>query len=172
VTILSSGVGAVNENDVMLASASDGIVVGFNVRPDTAASRAADTHGVEIRNYTIIMNLIDDIRSAMAGLLPPTIKEVPLGRAEIRETFVIPKLGTIAGSYVNSGKIKRGAKCRLIRDGVQIFEGNIASLRRFKDDAAEVGNDFECGIGIGGYNDVKIGDVIEAFELEEEPATL
>jgi len=172
VTILSSGVGAVNENDVMLASASEGIVVGFNVRPDTAASRAADAHGVEIRNYTIIMNLIDDIRGSMAGLLPPTIKEVPLGRAEIRETFVIPKVGTIAGSYVNDGKIKRNAKCRLIRDGVQIYQGSVSSLRRFKDDTAEVGNGFECGIGVGGYNDVKIGDVIEAFELEEEPATL
>ncbi len=172
VTILSSGVGAINENDVMLASASEGIVVGFNVRPDTAAQRAADTHGIEIRNYTIIMNLIDDIRSSMAGLLPPTIREVPLGRAEIRETFVIPKLGTIAGSYVNDGKVKRGARCRLIRDGVQVYEGTISSLRRFKDDVAEVGNDYECGIGIGGYNDVKVGDVIEAFELEEEPATL
>jgi translation initiation factor IF-2 len=118
------------------------------------------------------MNLIDDIRSSMAGLLPPTIKEIRLGRAEVRETFVIPKLGTIAGSYVNDGRIKRNAKCRLIRDGVQIFEGNIASLRRFKDDTAEVGNDYECGIGIGGFNDVKVGDVIEAFELEEEPATL
>ncbi|MDP6980431.1 MAG: translation initiation factor IF-2 [Myxococcota bacterium] len=172
VTILTSGVGAINENDVMLASASSGIVVGFNVRPDNAATRAADTHGIEIRNYTIIMNLIDDIRSSMAGLLPPTIKEVPLGRAEVRETFVIPKLGTIAGSYVNDGKVKRGARCRLVRDGIQVYEGTIASLRRFKDDVAEVGNDFECGIGIGGYNDVKVGDVIEAFELEEEPATL
>ncbi len=172
VTVLSSGVGAINENDVMLASASAGIVVGFNVRPDTAAQRAADTHGIEIRNYTIIMNLIDDIRSSMAGLLPPTIKEVSLGRAEIRETFVIPKMGTIAGSYVNDGKVKRGARCRLIRDGVQVYEGTVSSLRRFKEDTAEVGNGFECGIGVGGYNDVKVGDVIEVFELEEEPATL
>ena len=171
-TVLSSGVGGVNENDVMLASASGGIVVGFNVRPDNAALRASDTHGVEIRNYTIIMKLIDDIRGAMAGLLPPTVKEVPLGRAEVRETFVIPKVGTIAGSYVNDGRIKRNAKCRLVRDGIQVFEGTIASLRRFKDDTAEVGNDYECGIGIGGYNDVKVGDIIEAFELEEEPATL
>ena len=172
VTLLSSGVGAVTENDVMLASASGGIVVGFNVRPDTAAVRAADTHGVEIRSYTIIMNLIDDIRNAMAGLLPPTIKEVALGRAEVRETFVIPKVGTIAGSYVSDGRIKRNAKCRLVRDGVQVYEGTITSLRRFKEDTAEVGNDFECGIGIGGYNDIKVGDIVEAFELEEEPATL
>jgi translation initiation factor IF-2 len=170
--VLSAGVGGVNENDVMLASASGGIVVGFNVRPDNAAIRASDAHGIEIRGYTIIMNLIDDIRSSMAGLLPPTVKEIRLGRAEVRETFVIPKLGTIAGSYVNDGRIKRNAKCRLIRDGVQVYEGNIASLRRFKDDTAEVGNDYECGIGIGGFNDVKVGDVIEAFELEEEPATL
>jgi translation initiation factor IF-2 len=172
VTLLSSGVGAVTENDVMLASASGGIVVGFNVRPDTAAVRAADTNGVEIRSYTIIMNLIDDIRNAMAGLLPPTIKEVALGRAEVRETFVIPKVGTIAGSYVSDGRIKRNAKCRLVRDGVQVYEGTITSLRRFKEDTAEVGNDFECGIGIGGYNDIKVGDIVEAFELEEEPATL
>lgn len=172
VTLLSSGVGGVNENDVMLASASGGIVVGFNVRPDAAAARAADNSGVEIRSYTVIMNLIDDIRDAMAGLLPPTIKEVMLGRAEVRETFVIPKVGTIAGSYVSDGRIKRNARCRLIRDGVQVFEGSISSLRRFKEDTAEVGNDFECGIGIGGYNDIKIGDIVEAFELEEEPATL
>jgi translation initiation factor IF-2 len=172
VTILTSGVGGITENDVMLASASNGIVVGFNVRPDTAALRAADRAGVEIRNYSIIMNLIDDVRSAMAGLLPPTIKEVMLGRAEVRETFVIPKVGTIAGSHVNDGRIKRNAKCRLLRDSVQVFAGTIVSLRRFKDDAAEVGKDYECGIGIGGYNDVKVGDVIEAYELEEEPATL
>jgi translation initiation factor IF-2 len=171
-TVLSAGVGGINENDVMLASASEGIVVGFNVRADAAAVRAADRNGVEIRNYTIIMNLIDEIRSAMAGLLPPTVKEVMLGRAEVRETFVIPKVGTIAGSYINDGRIKRNAKCRLVRDGVQIFEGSIVSLRRFKDDTAEVGNGYECGIGIGGYNDIKVGDVVEAFELEEEPATL
>ncbi|MBW2390720.1 MAG: translation initiation factor IF-2, partial [Deltaproteobacteria bacterium] len=133
---------------------------------------AADTNGVEIRSYTIIMNLIDDIRNAMAGLLPPTIKEVALGRAEVRETFVIPKVGTIAGSYVSDGRIKRNAKCRLVRDGVQVYEGTITSLRRFKEDTAEVGNDFECGIGIGGYNDIKVGDIVEVFELEEEPATL
>jgi translation initiation factor IF-2 len=171
-TVLSAGVGGINENDIMLASASGGIVVGFNVRPDTAALRAADKTGVEIRSYTIIMNLIDEIRNAMAGLLPPKIKEVILGRAEVRETFVIPKVGTIAGSYISDGRIKRNAKCRLIRDGVQVYEGSIVSLRRFKDDTAEVGNGFECGIGIAGYNDIKVGDVVEAFELEEEPATL
>ncbi|MCH7869855.1 MAG: translation initiation factor IF-2 [Myxococcales bacterium] len=171
-TILSAGVGGITENDVMLASASEGIVVGFNVRPDTAALRAADKNGVEIRTYSIIMNLIDDIRNSMAGLLPPTVKEILLGRAEVRETFVIPKVGTIAGSYINDGRVKRNAKCRLIRDGVLIFEGSIVSLRRFKEDTAEVSNGYECGIGIGGYNDIKVGDVVEAFELEEEPATL
>jgi translation initiation factor IF-2 len=108
----------------------------------------------------------------MAGLLPPTIKENVIGRAEVKETFVIPKVGTIAGSQVSDGKIKRNAHCRLIRDGVQIYQGTIGSLRRFKDDAAEVANGLECGIGVQSFNDLKIGDVIEAFELEEEPATL
>jgi translation initiation factor IF-2 len=170
--LLSSGVGAVNENDVMLASASDAIVVGFNVRPDTAALRAADQQGVEIRNYTIIMQLLDDVRGAMAGLLPPTIRENVIGHAEVKETFVIPKVGTIAGSQVSDGRIKRNAHCRLVRDGVQVYQGTIGSLRRFKDDVAEVGNGMECGIGVQSFNDVKVGDVIEAFDLEEEAPTL
>lgn len=170
--VLSAGVGGITENDVALAAASDAIVIGFNVRPDGAARRAADNQGVEIRGYTIIMKLLDEVRSAMAGLLPPTVREVSLGRAEVRDTFVIPKLGTIAGSLVTEGRIKRNSSCRLVRDGVQLYEGKITSLRRFKDDTAEVGNGLECGIGVGSYNDIKIGDVIEAFDLEEEPATL
>ena len=126
----------------------------------------------EIRTYTIIYELLDDVRAAMAGLLPPTITEVTLGRAEVRQSFSIPRLGTIAGSYVTEGSIKRKAHCRLIRDGIQIYQGTIGSLRRFKDDASEVRTGFECGIGIEGYNDVKEGDVIEAFELKEEVAKL
>ena len=172
VTILSAGVGGITESDVMLASASDALVIGFSVRPDTPAMRAADTQGVEIRTYSIIMKLIDEVRASMAGLLPPTVKENVLGRAEVRETFVIPKIGTIAGSFITDGRVKRNANCRLIRDGVQIYEGSIASLRRFKDDTAEVGNGYECGIGVGNYNDIKVGDIIEAFELEEQPAVL
>jgi len=156
----------------MLASASGAIVVGFHVRPDPAARRAADTNGVEIRVYQIIMELLDDVKAAMAGLLPPTIKEVMLGRVEVRETFNIPRVGTICGSYVTEGLVRRNARCRLVRDGVQIYEGRIGSLKRFKDDAREVQTGFECGVGIDGYNDVKIGDAIEVYELEEQPATL
>jgi translation initiation factor IF-2 len=170
--VLSSGVGAVSENDVMLAKASDAIVVGFHVRPDPAARREADVQGVEIRSYRVIMELLDEVRAAMAGLLPPTIKEVVLGQCEVRETFTIPRQGTIAGSYVTDGKLRRNAQCRLIRDGVQVYQGKLASLRRFKDDVREVQTGFECGVGLEAYNDVKIGDVIEAFELEEHAATL
>jgi translation initiation factor IF-2 len=171
-SVLSSSVGGITENDVMLASASDAIVLGFNVRPDTAASRAADANGVEIRTYSVIMALLDDVRGAMAGLLPPTVKEIAQGRAEVRETFVIPKIGTVAGSIITDGVVKRNANCRLVRDGVQIYEGKVGSLRRFKDDVAEVTNGYECGIGISTYNDIKVGDVIEVYELQEEPATL
>ncbi len=170
--ILSSGVGAINENDVMLAKASDAIVVGFHVRPDTAARRAADNDGVDIRNYTVIMNLLDEVRDAMAGLLPPTIKENMLGRAEVLQTFTIPRVGTIAGSQVVEGKVVRHAHARLVRDGVQVYDGTVGSLRRFKDDVREVINGTECGIGIENFNDVKIGDVIEVYEVEEVPATL
>ncbi len=170
--VLSSGVGAINENDIMLAKASDAIVIGFHVRPDTAARRAADNDGVDIRNYTVIMNLLDEVRDAMAGLLPPTIKENMLGRAEVLQTFTIPKVGTIAGSQVVEGKIVRNAHGRLVRDGVQVYDGMIGSLRRFKDDVREVINGTECGIGIENFNDVKIGDVIECYEVEEVPATL
>jgi translation initiation factor IF-2 len=170
--VISSGVGAVGENDVMLASASNAIVVGFHVRPDPAARRLADSNGVDIRSYQVIYELVDDIKAAMAGLLPPTLKEIALGRAEVRETFVIPRMGTVAGSMVTEGLVRRGAQCRLVRDGVQMYDGKVGSLRRFKDDAREVQSGTECGIGIESYNDVKIGDVIEVFEVEEEPATL
>ncbi|MGH0034245.1 MAG: translation initiation factor IF-2 [Myxococcota bacterium] len=170
--VIAAGVGGITENDVMLASASEAIVVGFHVRPDPAARRAADSNGVEIRVYQIIMDLLDEVKAAMAGLLPPTIKEVMLGRVEVRETFTIPRVGTICGSYVTEGLVRRNARCRLIRDGVQIYEGRVGSLKRFKDDAREVQTGFECGVGIEGYNDVKVGDAIEIFELEEQPATL
>ena len=170
--VLSAGVGAPGESDVNLAKASGAIIVGFNVRPEPAARRAAEQQGVDIRIYQIIYELLDEIRAAMAGLLPPTIKEVVLGRAEVRQPFTIPKAGTIAGSMVTEGLIRRNAKARLVRDGVQIYEGRVGSLRRFKDDAREVQKDFECGIGIEGYNDIKVGDVIEAFELEEHAAEL
>jgi translation initiation factor IF-2 len=170
--VISTGVGGITENDITFAKASNAIVVGFHSRPDPAARRAAEEHGIEIRTYTIIYELLDDVRAAMAGLLPPTVTEVLLGRAEVRQPFSIPKIGTIAGSKVTEGSIKRNASCRLIRDGIQVYEGRVGSLRRFKDDVGEVKTGFECGIGIEGYNDVKEGDVIEAFELKEEAATL
>ena len=170
--VISSGVGAIVENDVNLASASGTIVLGFNVRPDPAARRQADSDGVEIRGYSVIMELLDDVKAAMAGLLPPIVSEKMLGRAEVRETFTIPKIGTIAGSYVLEGKVVRHAHCRLVRDGVQVYTGTVGSLRRFKDDIKEVINGMECGIGVATYNDIKIGDIIEAYELEEKPATL
>ncbi len=170
--VISTGVGGITENDVTFASASEAIVVGFHSRPDPASRRAAEAQGVQIRTYTIIYELLDDVRAAMAGLLPPTVIEVPLGRAEVRQPFNIPRIGTVAGSYVTEGTIKRNAKARLIRDGIQVYEGQVGSLRRFKDDVSEVKGGFECGIGIAGYNDLKEGDVIEAFELKEEAATL
>lgn len=170
--VIASSVGAITENDVNLASASETIVLGYNVRPDPAARRLADSEGVEIRTYAIIMEMLDDVKAAMAGLLPNVVTEKALGRAEILETFTIPKVGTIAGSRIVEGKAVRHAHCRLVRDGVQIYQGTIGSLRRFKDDVKEVINGMECGIGISSYNDVKVGDVIEIFELEERPATL
>lgn len=172
VNVIHTGVGAITESDVMLAKASGAIVVGFHVRPDPAARRAAEGQGVDVRLYQIIYEATDDVRRAMVGLLPPTVKEVQLGRAEVRRTFTVPKIGTIAGSYILDGLIRRGAQCRLVRDGVQIFDGRVGSLKRFKDDAREVQSGFECGIGIDGYNDLKVGDVIEAYAREEQPATL
>ncbi len=172
VQVIHSGVGGVTESDVMLARASDAIVVGFHVRPDPAARRAADGHGVDVRVYQIIYELTDEVRKAMAGLLPPKLTEQFVGRAEVRKTFSVPRLGTIAGCYVSEGLVRRGGQCRLLRDGVQVYEGKVGSLKRFKDDAREVQSGFECGIGIEGYNDLKVGDVIETFAIEEKPATL
>jgi len=172
VDVIHTGVGGITESDVMLAKASNAIVIGFHVRPDPAARRAAEGQGVDMRLYQIIYEATDDVRRAMAGLLPPTVKEVTLGRAEVRRTFSVPRVGTIAGSYVLEGLVRRGAQCRLVRDGVQIYEGRIGSLKRFKDDVREVLTGFECGIGVEGYNDLKVGDVIEVYAREEEPATL
>ncbi|MGB0620155.1 MAG: translation initiation factor IF-2 [Myxococcota bacterium] len=170
--VLSSSVGAITENDVNLASASETIILGYNVRPDPAARRLADSEGIEIRTYSIIMEMLDDVKAAMAGLLPNVVTENMVGRAEILETFTIPKVGTIAGSRIVEGKAIRHAHCRVVRDGIQVYQGTVGSLRRFKDDVKEVINGMECGIGVAQYNDVKVGDVIEIFELEETPATL
>ncbi|NQZ95059.1 MAG: translation initiation factor IF-2 [Myxococcales bacterium] len=172
VEILHSGVGAVTETDVMLAKASGAIIVAFHVRPDPAGRKAAEGQGVDVRAYKVIYEVTDDVRNAMVGLLPPKVSEAFQGRAEVRETFNIPKFGLICGSHISEGSVRRGSQCRLLRDGVQIYEGRVGSLKRFKDDAREVNAGFECGIGIDGYNDVKIGDVIETYVLEETPATL
>jgi translation initiation factor IF-2 len=171
VNVILAGVGAITKDDVMLAKASNAIVFGFHVRPDPPGRKAAEEHGVDVRVYKIIYEVIDEVKRAMGGLLPPTVSELLGGRAEVRETFTVPKVGKISGSMILEGTIRRGASCRLIRDGVQVYEGKIGSLKRFKDDAREVNSGFECGIGIDGYGDVKIGDVIETFSLEEKPAT-
>ncbi|MBW2361653.1 MAG: translation initiation factor IF-2, partial [Deltaproteobacteria bacterium] len=172
VDVILAGVGAVTETDVMLARASGAIVIAFHVRPDPAARRAAEGQGVEIRTYKIIYEVTEDVEKAMVGLLPPTLSEEFLGRADVRQTFSVPKAGTIAGCYITEGLMRRNARVRLLRDGVQLYEGKLASLKRFKDDAREVQTGFECGMGIEGYNDIKVGDAIEAYVIEEKPATL
>jgi translation initiation factor IF-2 len=170
--VIHTGVGGIIESDITLASASDAIVLGFNVRPEPKAASMAESEGVDIRLYNIIYDAVADIRDAMEGLLAPTLREKYLGRAEVRDTFVVSKVGTIAGSYVVDGKIVRGASVRLVRDNVVIWEGRMSSLKRFKDDVREVANNYECGIGLENYNDVKIGDVIEAFEIESIKTSL
>ncbi|MBX9768431.1 MAG: translation initiation factor IF-2, partial [Bdellovibrionales bacterium] len=166
VRVIHSALGGVTESDVLLASTAKGIVIGFGVRPDTAASNAASNSGVEVKTYNIIYELLDDVKKAMSGLLTPEVVEKVLGRVEVRNVFTIPKAGTIAGSYVVEGKVTRQSMLRLVRDGKVVYEGKVGSLKRFKDDAKEVQTGFECGISIEGYNDVKVGDVIEAFERQ------
>ena len=165
--LIHSSTGAITETDVMLASASDAIILGFRVRPDARVVEIAEKEGVEIKLYDIIYNAINDVRAAMEGLLEPEFKEVVQGRAEVRETFRIVKVGTVAGCYVTDGKIPRSAGVRLVRDGVVVYDGKIASLKRFKDDAKEVTAGMECGLGIEGYNDIRTGDVIEAYITEQ-----
>ena len=167
VKTIHGGVGAINETDVMLASASNAIIVGFNVRPDSKAAQLAERDQIDIRLYRVIYDAIEEIQAAMKGLLAPKFKEVILGHAQVRLTFKVSGVGTIAGGYVTDGKIQRNAQIRLLRDNVVIHEGKIASLKRFKDDAREVAQGFECGIGIENYNDVKENDVIECFVMEE-----
>jgi translation initiation factor IF-2 len=167
INLLHTGVGAITINDVLLASASGAIIVGFNVRPEKKASEEAEKAGVDIRLHTVIYNVTDEIKAAMEGLLAPTLKEIARGRAEVRNTFKVPKFGVIAGCYVLDGTIPRVAQARLLRDNRVIYEGKIGSLRRFKDDVSEVQKGFECGIGLEKYQDIKVGDVIEAFQVEK-----
>jgi translation initiation factor IF-2 len=167
ITMIRSGVGAITESDVLLASASNAIIIGFNVRPERKAQELAEQEKVDIRLHSIIYELQDEMKKAMLGLLEPIIKETYQGRADVRETFRIPKVGTIAGCQVSDGVIKRDSHVRLLRDNVVVFTGKIGSLKRFKDDASEVRNGMECGIAIAGYGDIKAGDQIEAFVSEK-----
>ncbi|WP_436963246.1 translation initiation factor IF-2 [Staphylococcus xylosus] len=167
VRIIHTAVGAINESDVTLANASNGIIIGFNVRPDTGAKRAADNEGVDMRLHRVIYNVIEEIESAMKGMLDPEFEEQVIGQAEVRQTFKVSKVGTIAGSYVIDGKITRNAGVRVIRDGVVQFEGELDTLKRFKDDVKEVAQGYECGITVEKFNDLKEGDIIEAFEMVE-----
>ncbi len=167
VRVIHGGVGAVNESDVMLANASNAIIVGFNVRPDPVARSNAENMGVELRLYRVIYDAIDDIKAAMKGMLAPKFRDVDLGRAEVRQTIKITNVGTIAGCYVVEGKITRTAQIRIVRDGIVIADDKILSLRRFKDDVKEVAQGFECGIGLTKFNDIKEGDMLEAYIIEE-----
>ena len=167
INIIHKAVGAITESDVLLASASDAIIIGFNVRPTGNARQIADKEEIDIRNYSIIYDAINDLKDAMEGMLAPKFKEEITGNAEIRETFKISKVGTIAGCMVTSGKIFRNSNIRIIREGVVITSGTLASLKRFKDDAKEVSKGYDCGIQIKNYNDIKIGDVIEAYSEVE-----
>ena len=171
IDIVHGAVGGINENDVTLAEVTGAVVVGFNVRPDPKARRAAEQQGIEVRTYGIIYELLDELEAMLVGQLEPDTEEVVLGSAEIRALFRVPRAGTIAGCYVTEGVMQRGARARLLRDGVVVHNGRIGSLRRFKDDVREVASGFECGIGLEGYNDVKEGDIIEAYTTREVPRT-
>lgn len=166
VRVIHGAVGGISETDITLATASNAIVIGFNVRPDSNATAAAERDGVDIKTYRVIYDAIEDVKSAMIGMLEPEYRENVLGKAEVRETYKISNVGTIAGCYVLEGKVKRNCEVRVIRDNIVILEGKLASLKRFKDDAKEVTNGFECGLSIEKFNDLKVGDIIESFEME------
>jgi len=172
VNVISSGVGGITESDVSLAKASAAVIIGFNVRPAGKAQQLAEQEGVDIKLYQVIYDAIDDVKKAMVGMLAPISREKLMGKVEVRQVFTIPKAGTIAGAFVTEGKITRKAQVRLVRDSVVIYTGRVGSLRRFKDDASEVAQGYECGVGIEGYNDVREGDIIESFEMETIAPTL
>ncbi|MGB3400661.1 MAG: translation initiation factor IF-2 [Candidatus Deferrimicrobiaceae bacterium] len=172
VNVIHAGVGGISESDVMLASASTAVIIGFNVRPELKGQDLAERERVDVRLYSVIYDVVEDIRKAMEGMLDPSFREMPVGRAEVRNTFHISRLGTVAGCYVLSGKITRNATVRLLRDNVVVHEGKLASLKRFKDDAREVVEGYECGLGLENYNDIKVGDQVEAFVMEKVAETL
>jgi len=168
--IIGRGVGAVTENDINLAKASDAVVIGFNVRPEGKARELAEREKVDVRYYSVIYQAIDEVEAALKGMLKPEYEEVQLGTAEVREVFRVPRIGNVAGSLVRSGSIVRNSKARLIRDGAVVADNlTVDSLRRFKDDVREVLEGYECGIGLGSFNDIKVDDVVETFELREKP---
>ena len=167
VKVIHSGVGAINESDVMLAATSGAIIVGFNVRPDNAARDSAVRANVDMRMYRVIYDCINEIEAAMKGMLAPKFQEVIIGHAEVRETYKVSKVGTVTGCYVQDGKIQRGCSVRVLRDNVVIHEGELASLRRFKDDVKEVASGYECGMQVEKFNDIKVGDIIECFVMEQ-----
>jgi translation initiation factor IF-2 len=172
VNVLSAGVGGITETDVSLAAASNAIIIGFNVRADASARKAVEKEGVDLRYYSVIYDVIDEVKAAMSGMLSPEKKQEIIGLAEVRDVFKSPKLGAIAGCMVVEGVVKRNNPIRVLRDNVVIFEGELESLRRFKDDVNEVRAGMECGIGVKNYNDVKVGDQIEVFEVVEVARTL
>ncbi len=172
VDVIHRGVGAITESDVLLAKASGAIIIGFHVRPDANARGSAEREQVDVRTYRVIYEAVEDVRAALEGLLKPEEKEVILGEAEVLEIFKVSKVGTIAGCSVRSGVINRTAKARVVRDGTQVYAGNISSLKRFKDDVKEVKEGLECGIGIENFNDIKVGDRIEAYRIEEVKRSL
>ncbi|MGM9664296.1 MAG: translation initiation factor IF-2, partial [Eubacteriales bacterium] len=167
VNVIHTGVGGITEGDVTFAAASNAIIVGFNVRPDKLAMDNASEQGVDVRTYRVIYECIEEIEAAIKGMLKPVFREAILGHAEVRQTIHVSSVGTIAGSYVQDGKITRSAQIRVVRDGIVIFEDKIASLRRFKDDVKEVASGYECGIGLEKFNDIKEGDILEAFVMEQ-----
>mgnify|MGYP000721359195 CR=1 FL=1 len=169
IKIIHGGVGAINESDVILASASNAIIIGFNVRPDATAKETAEREGVDVRLYRVIYNAIEDVQAAMKGMLDPIYEEQVIGHAVVRQTFKASGVGTIAGSYVLDGKFQRGCKARITRDGEQIFDGPLASLKRFKDDVKEVASGYECGLVFEKFNDIQIDDIVEAYIMEEVP---
>jgi translation initiation factor IF-2 len=172
VKVIRQAVGQITESDVLLAQASGAIIVGFHVRPDTKARELAQREKVEIRLYEVIYKVVEDVRQGLEGMLKPEEREVVLGSAEVREVFKLSKSGVIAGCMITNGSIPRTGKVRLVREGIPLWTGRIGSLRRFKDDVKEVASGFECGIGLDGYNDLKVGDVIEAFTIEMIARTL
>ena len=172
VDIIHRGVGAINESDVLLAQTAGGVIIGFRVRPQTAARLEAEKNEVDIRVYEVIYEAVDEVTAALEGMLAPEKRETIEGTAEVREVFKVSKVGTIAGSYVSEGRIDRKGRARLIRDGIVVYDGDMGSLKRFKDDVKEVRESFECGIGISNINDEMGGDVIECYTVDEEASTL